>query len=99
MNIFKNIYKQTKRMDYFKLLPSECCENIFNNCDKDSLLLIATVCRDFKGVLSKNNDELILSTKYITSSLSLCLYAHKYFKHDLNCIKQDFDCKHSFLFS
>ena len=73
-------------MDYFKLLSIECCENIFNNCDKDSLLLIATVCKDFEEVLSKEDEKLILSTEYITSSLSLCLYAHGYFKHDFNCI-------------
>lgn len=73
-------------MDYFKLLSIECCGNIFNNCDKDSLLLIATVCKDFEEVLSKEDEKLILSTEYITSSLSLCLYAHGYFKHDFNCI-------------
>jgi hypothetical protein len=73
-------------MDYFSLLPIECCENIFYNCDKDSLLLIATVCINFNNILSIKNENLILSTKYITSSLSLCLYAHGYFKHDFNCI-------------
>ena len=73
-------------MNNFKLLSEEMYDNIFYNCDKDSLLLIATVCKDFKNYLKKDKEKLILSTKYITSSLSLALYAHKYFKHDFKCI-------------
>ena len=73
-------------MNYFNELSVIDIENIFSYCDKDGHLLYALVCKDFKEILTNKYKKLTLTTKYFTSSLSLCKYAHKYFNKGFDCI-------------
>ena len=73
-------------MNYFNELSVIDIENTFSYCDKDGHLLYALVCNDFKEILTNKYKKLTLTTKYFTSSLSLCKYAHKYFNKGFDCI-------------
>jgi hypothetical protein len=73
-------------MNYFNELSIENIEKIFSYCDKDGFLLYALVCKEFKEILTNKYKKLTLTTKYFTSSLSLSIYAHKYFNKGLDCL-------------
>lgn len=80
-------------MNYFDELSEQDIENIFSYCDKNSFLLYALVCQDFAKILTNKYKKLTLTTKYLTSSLSLCKYSHNFFNKKLDCInniKEDF---------
>ena len=73
-------------MNYFNELSLYDIENIVKYCDIDGTLIMALVCKDFKEILINEHKKLTVTTKYITSSLSLCKYAHKYFNKNLDCL-------------